>query len=201
MESKLKTGDRVRFEGREGVVTNVDECAGGPPDIYIQWTEGGTEVIARIVSRPAPEVEPADPKARYGATKPSLALVPAAGIVLAALAAEDGTKKYGAYNYRDGHRVEVMTYANAAKRHIDAFIDGQDFTTDTGVPNLGAVIMCCCIIADVMANGFADDNRPAKGKGAQLQDAGKEWKEAIAEGMCPQEASLKFLAPAMGLKP
>jgi hypothetical protein len=129
-----------------------------------------------------------------------VALVPSIGLVLAALAAEDGGKKYGPYNYREGHPVEVMTYANACLRHLQAFIDGEDFTSDTGVPNLGGVIMCAAIIADIMASGVAVDNRPKPGPASKLQDAGKEWKKAVASGQDPVAAAQLILGPAMGVK-
>jgi hypothetical protein len=220
-----KVGMRVGEKGYPGYGTIKDvytHCEPGghiQDDVYVTWDDKRSQgafsapdetlycvreaVLAPVQEASAPQPSApsgVDPKAAYGATKPLLALVPAAGITLAALAAEDGSKKYGAYNYRLGHKVQVMTYANAAKRHLDAFIDGEDFTSDTGVPNLGGVIMCCCIIADTMANGFADDNRPAKGKASEIQDAGKQWKQAVAGGMDPIEAAKKYLAPAMGLK-
>lgn len=138
-----------------------------------------------------------DPKAKYGATKPSVAWVPAIGDIVASLAAEDGARKYGAYNYRKGHPVETMTYAHAALRHIMCFIDGEDFSSDSGVPNLGGAEMCLKIIQDTMANGTAVDNRPPPGKASQVLDAAKLWKQAIADGENPVEASKRILGPVL----
>lgn len=205
-ESKFKVGDRVKvvFEGlhstgKTGEVESVDGC------VNVNLDDGTTTRLGYDSSLELLPTEPpvvgVDPKAKYGATKPSVAWVPAIGEIIAALAAEDGAKKYGAYNYRKGHPVEVMTYAHAAKRHLEAFIDGEDFTSDTGVPNLGGVIMCCNIILDTMANGCAVDNRPPPGKASQIQDAGKEWKKAVAAGENPVEAAKRILAPAMGCAP
>lgn len=156
--------------------------------------------VDQLLEMDTPPVRHVDPKAAYGATKPSVAIIPGILEVVAALAAEDGAKKYGAYNYREGHPVEVMTYANAAKRHLQAWIDGEDFTSDTGVPNLGGVIMCVGIILDIMSTGVAVDNRPPKGRTSEMQDAGKAWKKAVDAGENPVEAAKRILGPAMGVK-
>lgn len=200
-ELKYKVGDTVRAFGIDWKIESIDGT---------QWpfnlvSAGGTLNCAKeehleLISPPAPEVKHVDPKAAYGATKPSVALVPNIAIIAAALAAEDGAVKYGPYNYREGHPVEVMTYANACLRHLQAFIDGEDFTSDTGVPNLGGVIMCAAIILDIMATGVAVDNRPKAGPASKLQDAGKAWKKAVQAGENPVEAARRILGPAMGVR-
>jgi hypothetical protein len=213
MISKFKVGDRVMvvfpendFSYKMGTISEISDCGrkavahdNGDTSYWMQ-----DESLAPL-GPPSERVETStvkgvDPKAAYGATKPSVALVPSAGLILAALAAEDGALKYGAYNYREGHPVEVMTYANALIRHAQAFIDGEDFTSDTGVPNLGGVIMCACILADIMATGVAVDNRPKPGPASKLQDAGKAWKKAVKDGQDPIEAAKAHLGPAMGVR-
>jgi hypothetical protein len=156
--------------------------------------------LTRTVDLSAPAPQPTggvDPKAKYGATKPSVAWVPPINSITAAFAAEDGAKKYGAYNYRRGHAVEVMTYLHAAERHLKCFIDGEDFASDSGVPNLDGVTMCVGIVQDVLANGVGVDNRPPPGKASQVLDAGKLWKQAVANGENPVLAAKRILGPVL----
>lgn len=213
-ELKYEVGQRVVVHGKPGKIGLVDLSHLPHLPYFIAYDSGNMlwvkedeiELEPAVALKTEAQPDPfrpigMDPKAALGATKPAMGLVPAAGIILAALAAEDGAKKYGGYNYREGHPVELMTYLHAAKRHLDAFIDREDFTSDTGVPNLGGVIMCCSIVADVMALGVGVDNRPPKGRASELQDAGKAWKLAVAAGENPLEAAHRLLAPAMGLKP
>lgn len=171
------------------IVEVFTPSGGGKLERSVQLVEGNKPETPRPTG--------VDPKAQYGATKPSVAWVPSIGDVTAALAAEDGAKKYGAYNYRKGHPVEVMTYAHAAKRHLECFIDGEDFSSDSGVPNLAGVDMCIKIIQDTMANGYAVDNRPPPGKASEAMDAGKAWKQAVAAGENPVEASKRILGPVL----
>lgn len=134
---------------------------------------------------PAEPVNPPNPKQRYGDKKPNVALVPPVGVIYAALALGDGATKYGPYNWRD-KKVEARTYVAAAKRHIDAWFDGEELSEpeiwedpETGEkvelgekPHLGHALACLFILADAMEAGMLIDNRPKRGgTGALL----KKW--------------------------
>jgi len=117
-----------------------------------------------------PADRPTNPKAAFGAQKPNLALIPGSGNVIEALALEDGARKYGAFNWRVSS-IEAMTYVAAIRRHLDAWVDGDELTTDTEVPNLGAIKACCSILEDARQAGTLIDNRPPKtGASARMQD-------------------------------
>ena len=134
------------------------------------------EKPAPRAAEPLAPAAPLDPKAKFGATKPNLALVPGTACCAEALALEDGAMKYGPFNWRYSP-VEAMTYLAAAMRHLQAYIDGQDFTSDTLVHNLGAVRACCAIVLDAGASGTLVDNRPARGRAAEVQEAGQAFKK------------------------
>lgn len=144
-------------------------------DGRLMWCE--ERELALKASAPAATTPPQDPKAAFGATKANLALNPGTAACEQALAQEDGAIKYGPFNWRY-NPVEAMTYLAAAKRHIEAFIDGQDRTGDTDVHNLGAVMACCAIVIDAQHCGTLVDNRPRNGHAAAAQDASKAWKAA-----------------------
>lgn len=108
-----------------------------------------------------------NPKDLVGAKKAPLALVPPALVIGAAEAMAVGAEKYGPYNWR-AYPVQVMTYVEAAMRHLLAFADGQDDAEDTGVHHLKHVVAGMGILLDSIALGTAEDNRPMKGPAADL---------------------------------
>jgi hypothetical protein len=143
--------------------------------------------------RPPAPVNPPNPKQRYGDTKVNLALVPSAGVIFAALGFHDGAIKYGPFNWRKD-AVEIMTYIAACRRHLDAFVDGEDLseeelwnhpnpaehwaTMHLGLkPHLGHAIACLMILADAISLGHVIDNRPLPGPAPALFS---KWKIDLA---------------------
>lgn len=108
--------------------------------------------------------KPANPKQAFGDKKLPLHLVPAALEIGAAKAFGEGAVKYGAYNWRET-KVETMTYVGAIKRHLAAYIDGEDVDPEstTGKLHLEGIAACVGILLDVTYSGTAIDNRPPKG--------------------------------------
>lgn len=138
----------------------------------------------------APPVNPPNPKQRYHDTKVNLALVPPAGVIYAALGFHDGAIKYGPFNWRDD-RVEIMTYIAACRRHLDAFVDGEELSEKElwhstendpvislgSKPHLGHAIACLMILADAISLNHVIDNRPAPGPAPDLL---RKWKRDLA---------------------
>lgn len=135
---------------------NVGPCACGG------WH---TEMISTADNVPAGDTT--NPKDLLGIKKTSLHLVPPASKIYQALAMEDGAKKYGPYNWRD-KKVRATIYVSAAMRHLEQWLDGEELTNDTGVPNLGAVLACIGIIIDAKETGNLVDDRPLPGKASEL---------------------------------
>jgi hypothetical protein len=99
-----------------------------------------------------------DPKEKFGSAKPPLIQLPLVAVAHASVAHYDGDLKYGWRNWRD-NPVEARTYLNAAMRHLQLWNEGEEYTRDTKVNNLGAVIACCAILLDAQVNGGLIDNR------------------------------------------
>lgn len=72
-----------------------------------------------------------NPKDASGNLKVDLAIVPAAGTIEEARAFGDGGRKYGTYNWRE-KAVRSMVYIAAAKRHLESYLDGEEYSRDTG---------------------------------------------------------------------
>jgi len=103
-----------------------------------------------------------NPKDAIGLTKPSLNAVPMAAVYVMGEAMNDGRSKYGLFNWRE-HAVRSDVYVDAARRHLEAWNDGEDVAQDSKVHHLGHVMACCAILIDAELNGKLIDNRSESG--------------------------------------
>lgn len=113
--------------------------------------------------------EGVNPKDKFGSAKVPLHLVPTTSLVCQAICMDDGNIKYGPYNWRM-EPIQAIGYLGAAKRHIDAFLDGMDYDSVTGKPHLGYALATIGIVLDAWLNGTLIDNRPIPGIGGQMID-------------------------------
>jgi len=113
-----------------------------------------------------------NPKQIFGDKKVPLHLIPPAASAYIARALRDGAEKYGPFNWRD-QSVEVMTYIGAARRHLDAWMDGEEYAEDSGEPHLAHALADLAILADAIEGGFSIDNRPPPGPGPQVLKDGE----------------------------
>ncbi len=117
-----------------------------------------------------------NPKQAFGDRKVQLQLVPPSASIAIAKGLAEGAKKYGAWNWRD-QKVELMTYYGALKRHMDAWLEGENVDPDgKGKTHLDGAIASLAIIIDATSCGTAIDNRPrVRNMGAlKLLEQGKE---------------------------
>lgn len=108
-----------------------------------------------------------NPKDISGATKPPLALVPSALKIWVAMVQKHGMEKYGLYNWRD-NPVSLMTYCNAAMRHIEQLVDGEEVCPDSGLPHAAHAAASMGIILDAQSIGNLIDDRPTTGAAGEL---------------------------------
>lgn len=100
-----------------------------------------------------------NPKTAFGMQKTQLQLIPPVAMRHEAAAFADGAAKYGPYNWRS-LPVSSSVYVAAAKRHLDAWWDGENLSPDNKVHHLGAVRACMAILLDAMEYGTLNDDRP-----------------------------------------
>lgn len=100
-----------------------------------------------------------NPKDLMGAKKPDMTKIPAVALLWEALAMMDGGGKYGPYNWR-ANKVVASIYIAAAKRHLDAWFEGQLYAEDSGCHHLGHARACLGILLDAEATGNLIDDRP-----------------------------------------
>jgi hypothetical protein len=113
-----------------------------------------------------------NPKTAIGVTKVPLHLVPPSAKHYLAEALADGARKYGPYNWRE-HAISISVYKAALERHMDAFWDGEDLASDSGVHHAAHAMACLAIMLDAMSIGKLHDDRPTPGASAELQKSYK----------------------------
>lgn len=101
-----------------------------------------------------------DPKQHAASKKAPLHLIPPALNEAMAFALSAGAKKYGAWNWRRGARISAMTYVGAIRRHLDAWMDGEDLDKETNECHLAHIAASCAILLDSAKHGTFIDNRP-----------------------------------------
>lgn len=109
-----------------------------------------------------------NPKTAFGAVKPGTYTTPPMPLYEYSLAHYQGALKYGHYNWREDP-VSISTYVNAAKRHIDLYIEGQRDASDTGIHNLAHAMTCLSIVIDAEWYGTLIDDRSAMGDAVKLE--------------------------------
>jgi len=107
-------------------------------------------------------IKPTNPKDAIGCNKLPLHLFPTTAAAVGCLGLLDGMLKYGRSNFR-AMGVKSSVYYDAARRHLDAWFEGEDHDRDSGIPHLGHALACIAIIVDAEAAGKLVDDRMAPG--------------------------------------
>lgn len=106
-----------------------------------------------------------NPKNILGNARVSLTLVPPIALLHCADAMTDGADKYDPYNWR-AKAVGIRGFCDAMKRHIDAYMEGEECATDSGAKHLGHVMAGAAILIDAGAHGALVDDRLSEDQGS-----------------------------------
>lgn len=128
------------------------------------------------------ELKDTNPKDAIGSTKLPLHLFPTTAIALGSLAFLEGALKYGRLNWRKAG-VRATVYVDACKRHLDAWLEGEELAPDTKTPHLANALACIAIIIDARAAGKLVDDRNYGGAGYR----------ALVDELTPHVAYLQAL--------
>lgn len=107
-----------------------------------------------------------NPKDLVGRTKVPLSLFPPIAVAYGAVGMYEGMLKYGKVNFRASF-VYASIYIDAAMRHLNAWMEGQEHTAEGG-PHLGNALACIAIVIDAKTNGTLVDDRPLVSAGNQF---------------------------------
>jgi hypothetical protein len=100
-----------------------------------------------------------DPKAESGNKKTPLQLLPPVFNEKVSKALGAGASKYGAWNWRRAS-VKSSTYIGAIRRHLDAWMDGEDDDPESGECHLAHVAASCAVVMDARKAENLIDDRP-----------------------------------------
>ena len=159
----------------------IKECGG----IYMldgwELSTGATAEHALAVSmqkeimyETPPVIEPetakeSNPKDVIGSSKLPLHLWPITATAMGCIGMLNGSLKYGRSNFR-AVGIRASIYYDAAKRHLDAWFEGEEIDPDDQVPHLSAALSCLAIIVDAQAAGKMVDDRMIQGGYRKLRD-------------------------------
>lgn len=123
-----------------------------------------------------------NPKDIIGSDKLPLHLWPEAASIFGALGLLEGALKYGRNNWRAAG-IKYTVYIDAARRHLDALLEGEDTDPDSGLPHLSHALATLAIIVDASMTGKLIDDRNFNGAA---------FRQLVQE-MTPHVARLKAL--------
>ena len=99
-----------------------------------------------------------NPKDLIGSGKLPLHLFPTTARAYGVLGLLDGMLKYGRSNWR-AVGIRASIYYDAVGRHLDAWLEGEDNASDSGLPHLAHAIAGIAIIIDATVKGNMTDDR------------------------------------------
>jgi hypothetical protein len=116
-----------------------------------------------------PTSKPSNPKDAIGSGKLPIHLWPNTATAMGCIGFLNGMLKYGRQNFR-AIGIRASIYYDAAKRHLDAWFEGEEVDPDDNVPHLAAALACIAIIVDAEAAGKLNDDRAYPGGYRALVD-------------------------------
>lgn len=166
------------------------------PTETLVWCTFHKSCAARGNYAAGPASEPAlkdtNPKDAIASTKVALGLCSPIAEAHWSAAQFAGLTKYGAWNWRiSGVRASV--YISALKRHIAAYVSGEEHDPIDGTRHLGNIMACAAILLDAEAAGKLTDDRPPsvdlRPTYAEVEACNKSIKEKYAE-MNPRHCTI-----------
>lgn len=97
-----------------------------------------------------------------------LSLFPPSALILAGKVLQFGAEKHGgSYNWRE-KPIPYMAYISKVQRHLMKVIDGEENADDSGECHLAHALCDLAVMIDARSVGKLVDDRPIKGKAAEM---------------------------------
>lgn len=119
-----------------------------------------------------------NPKDGIGIKKVPFMLIPENVIAEVGLAFLEGSRKYGSFNWRVAG-VRASVYIDALRRHLGAWVNGEDVDPASGLSHLVKAMACLIILRDSMIQGNWTDDRPPKTKCGWVEELNKKAEDII----------------------
>ncbi len=98
-----------------------------------------------------------EPAKKNDEGKPSFSMIPQKAILEVSKTFTHGARKYGKFNYSGG--MEMTRYLDAAYRHLNAVLTGEDMDVDSGCLHLSNAIASLLMALDNQLTGSIIDDR------------------------------------------
>lgn len=162
-------GNKVFRRAKPGAKIVDMDHPGWTPDLIQQAIKPGIDALPPVIvkMKPSSKATSDNPKNIAAKVRIDTTLVPAIAIAHCADAMMDGADKYDPYNWR-AKQIACRAYVAAAKRHLDAWMEGEECAKDSGTHHLGHVMATCAILLDAQEHGIMIDDRLALDGGKAL---------------------------------
>lgn len=94
---------------------------------------------------------------KHDTGKPPIGMIPRLALELEACVFDYGAGKYGRNNWRQG--LAYTRLANAALRHILAFLDKENADWESGLPHLAHARASLAMLIEYQAKDLGEDDR------------------------------------------
>jgi hypothetical protein len=160
----LKPGDVHQVARVDGSGMFVGLVGSRDSWLYSRFELASAPQVQSTTPEPAPDVSLKDtnPKDAIGSDKLPLHLWPTTATAAGSVALLNGALKYGRANWRHAG-VRATIYADAIRRHLDAWLEGEEVDPDDGVPHLWAILAGTAILIDAKAAAKLTDDRHTAG--------------------------------------
>ncbi|MCP4596235.1 dATP/dGTP diphosphohydrolase domain-containing protein [Neptuniibacter sp.] len=107
------------------------------------------------------EADAMNPKDALGMAKNPHCCVPLTVLAELGVAMMEGSRKYGRHNYRVS-KIKASVYYDAARRHLDAWWEGEDIDPESGIHHVVKAIAGLAVCRDAEIHGKLHDDRPPR---------------------------------------
>ena len=121
-----------------------------------------------------------NPKDAIANKKIPYSCFPSTVVAEVAVAMFEGARKYGRHNYRVANILSSV-YTDAAKRHIDDYIEGEDIDEDSGLHHITKAIASLVVLRDAMIQHKIIDDRPPRSPKYWMELLNEKVEEIIKE--------------------
>lgn len=160
VEYRAKNGEQFQFRADD-----LDWAHRGDGADIAAYRVIGGEVPgladADLIQRAAAEVGRTNPKDLIGDKKAAMHLLSPIAEIHWMIGQYAGMLKYGAWNWRAAG-VRSSVYISAARRHLMAYMSGEEFDPVDGSHHLGNIMACAAILLEAREIGKLTDDRPPR---------------------------------------
>lgn len=160
-------GDGLSHSGITNMAAGSKKVLGGGPQMSKEEYENEIAKVCKDCNKwpcmcnLAPVIKDTNPKDAVGIRKAPVSTIPGTVVAELGIAMLEGARKYGRHNYRVAG-VRASVYRDAVWRHMNAWWEGEDIDSDSGLSHITKAIASLTVLRDAMIRNNWVDDRPPK---------------------------------------